>query len=402
MSTSLVVAEMVLDAQELLGEDVDELTALLEDIATLGSTEVPTPSTELAQLLAGGSTPARRRSSHPARARRGALAGLAAAAVSGLSLTGAAAVANELPVPVQRVVAHLSEQYLPFTFPRPAGDPPAPGTAPSRAPKQGHGDRVGGVSSPNGTSLPGGLAPDPGPSAGPQAGRLTVPLPSASSGPHVLKGGPVEDASGLGQTAQPPGTVPGAAPGDLPTGVLGTPAAPPSGIPADTPTGTPTGTPTTPAQTPAGTPVGTPSDAGTGTGTDPGTGAGTSGSDPGAATGSVAPPEAGSTDPSSSDPSSSGTGSASGQSSGPTSPADQGNGLVTPEPSASGTGFGGRGDSADNAEKVGGMSNLHRDHRGGRHGFTAAPTPTAGPETPSASGSPTVAEQDAGSDGAGG
>jgi hypothetical protein len=56
------------------------------------------------------------------------LAGLVAGAVSGLTLTGVAAVANELPPGIQRVVAHFSEQYLPFQVPRPAGDPLAPGS----------------------------------------------------------------------------------------------------------------------------------------------------------------------------------------------------------------------------------------------------------------------------------
>ena len=56
----------------------------------------------------------------------------------GSALTGAAAFANELPVPMQRVVAHFSESYLPFTFPRPVGDPPADGgTVTPGSPAQG-------------------------------------------------------------------------------------------------------------------------------------------------------------------------------------------------------------------------------------------------------------------------
>ena len=128
MSTSSVVADLVADAQEFLDGGVVQLTELLEEVAAYGDRPVPTPSPELALLLAGRPTPttARPDRPHAPRARiRGMVAGLAAAAVSGLSLTGAAAVANELPVSIQRAVAHFSEQYLPFSFPRPNGDPPA-------------------------------------------------------------------------------------------------------------------------------------------------------------------------------------------------------------------------------------------------------------------------------------
>ena len=130
MSTSEVVLGMVADASEFLDGEADRLTAVLDDIADLGGGQAPVPSTELAALLAG-----RRRPRVPlrvplprltvaSRASR-ALVGLGAAAVAGLGVTGAAATANELPAPMQRFVAHLSEDYLPFSFPRPAGDPPA-------------------------------------------------------------------------------------------------------------------------------------------------------------------------------------------------------------------------------------------------------------------------------------
>lgn len=128
MSTSSVVADLVADAQEFLDGGVVQLTELLEEVAAYGDRPVPTPSPELALLLAGRSAPTTARPDRPHAPRvriRGMVAGLAAAAVSGLSLTGAAAVANELPVPIQRAVAHFSEQYLPFSFPRPNDDPPA-------------------------------------------------------------------------------------------------------------------------------------------------------------------------------------------------------------------------------------------------------------------------------------
>ncbi len=130
MSTSEVVLDMVADASEFFDGGADRLTAVLDDIADLGRGEAPVPSTELALLLAGRRRPriALRvplpRLSGASRASR-TLVGLAAAAVAGLGVTGAAACANELPAPMQRFVAHLSEDYLPFSFPRPAGDPPA-------------------------------------------------------------------------------------------------------------------------------------------------------------------------------------------------------------------------------------------------------------------------------------
>ena len=138
MSTRPVIADMLADAHEFLDGGVDELTALLDEFASYGEQPVPAPSPELALLLAGRSAapaPRPQRPAVPVRLRtRRALAGLAAAAVSGLSLTGAAAVANELPTPIQRAVAHFSEQYLPFSFPRPVGDPPVPGGSVGPAP----------------------------------------------------------------------------------------------------------------------------------------------------------------------------------------------------------------------------------------------------------------------------
>ena len=140
MSTRPVIADMLADAQEFLDGGIDELAALLDEFASYGEQPVPAPSPELAQLLAGrpaAPAPRPQRPAVPVRLRtRRAMAGLAAAAVSGLSLTGAAAVANELPAPMQRAVAHFSEQYLPFSFPRPVGDPPVPGGSVGTAPGQ--------------------------------------------------------------------------------------------------------------------------------------------------------------------------------------------------------------------------------------------------------------------------
>lgn len=125
MSTSLVITEMIDDVAEFLDGQVDDLRSFLDDVVALGQEAAPAPDAELVRLLAGASAirPVVRRPvvPRPVRIRR-RLAGLSAAAVAGLSLTGAAALANELPASLQRAVAHFSESYLPFDLPRPVGD----------------------------------------------------------------------------------------------------------------------------------------------------------------------------------------------------------------------------------------------------------------------------------------
>ena len=135
MSTSWVVDDLVDEASELFDGPLDGLVAVLEEIASLGDVETPTPSAELALLLAGRPAETRRPVRRSHRRLAPVLGGLAAAAVTGLTLTGTAAYANELPPSMQRVVAHLSEDYLPFTFPR-AGRRPA-GSAPRVAARSG-------------------------------------------------------------------------------------------------------------------------------------------------------------------------------------------------------------------------------------------------------------------------
>lgn len=122
MSTD-VIDEMIADVEEFL-DSVDGLDHLLGRLHDLAGAETPTPDAELRALLAGPvgvGAPAR-----PVgiASRRSAIAGLAAATVATLTLTGTAAAANDLPEPLQRGLAHFSEHYLPFTFPRPVGDPP--------------------------------------------------------------------------------------------------------------------------------------------------------------------------------------------------------------------------------------------------------------------------------------
>ena len=75
---------------------------------------------------------------------------------------------------MQRVVAHLSEDYLPFTFPRPVGDPPAPDPAVTA--------RRSGMPGPRATRQPG-----TDPSAVAESGVVPV-------GPSA--GGPTDRADG--------------------------------------------------------------------------------------------------------------------------------------------------------------------------------------------------------------
>lgn len=199
MSTRPVVADMLADAQQFLDGGVDELGALLDEFASYGDQPVPAPSPELALLLAGrpaASAPRPQRPAVPVRLRtRRTIAGLAAAAVSGLSLTGAAAVANELPAPIQRAVAHFSEQYLPFSFPRPVGDPPLPGGSAGTEPGRdgaGTGSTQGGEES--GTANTG-----PGVHSGESRGR-TAPVtgPSRTSGSSTGRTGKTDPAGATG------------------------------------------------------------------------------------------------------------------------------------------------------------------------------------------------------------
>lgn len=183
MSTRPAIADMLTDAQEFLDGGVDELTALLDELASYGDQPVPAPSPELALLLAGrpaGPAPCPQRPVVPVRLRtRRTIAGLAAAAVSGLSLTGAAAVANELPAPIQRAVAHFSEQYLPFSFPRPVGDPPLRDGSAATEPAQ---DGVG-TGSTQGRQQTGTANTGPGVDGGESRGRgAPVTRPTRTSG----------------------------------------------------------------------------------------------------------------------------------------------------------------------------------------------------------------------------
>lgn len=137
MSTSAVIEEMLDDLEEFVNL-TDGVGDMLEELHALGEAAAPVPDGELVVLLAGR-TSARAEAlvtnavGVPARphtgARRSVLVGLAVAVIVAMGITSAAAAVNELPTSMQRVVAHFSETYLPFSFPRPVGDPPATGEA---------------------------------------------------------------------------------------------------------------------------------------------------------------------------------------------------------------------------------------------------------------------------------
>ena len=208
-----MVTEMVDDAAGFLDGQVDDLRSLLEDVAALGHEAAPVPGAELARLLSG--TPAVLRPvrgpllPRAVRVRRRA-AGVAAAAVSGLSVTGAAAVANELPVPMQRVVAHVSEAYLPFSFPRPVDVPT--GRVPAASGSEATGDdrdagrdTIGRAGSATGH--------DPRPDA--FGGRAQRPGDSSGTVPSAWQGATQVSSDGPG--ARVDSSAPGSTPGSRTT-----------------------------------------------------------------------------------------------------------------------------------------------------------------------------------------
>lgn len=216
MSTSSVVAELVDDAREFLDGGTAALTELLEGVAAYGDRPVPAPSAELALLLAGRPAATAPGRATPARARtRRLVAGLAAAAVSALSVTGAAAVANELPVPVQRAVARFSEQFLPFSFPRPAGDRPAGRDTTSTRPDPGRdlpsGSPAGALpgTADRTSTQPGSRRPGMQPGRPGEAG--TDHVPRSRTGPHsgtTTHQAPAPSTGSSAGGAQPHATTP--------------------------------------------------------------------------------------------------------------------------------------------------------------------------------------------------
>lgn len=236
MSGTAVVEEMLADIEEFLGDAgaLAEVADLLEDLAALGRVPAPVPNHELAPYLSGSvvgtatgtvvgpSCPADRAPRRPHRGRRVA-AGLAAAAVSSLTLTGVAAVANELPTGLQRTVAHFSENYLPFSLPRPAGDPPVspsgPGADEARQRDVGAG---AGAHRPPGRSDRGGPAARPRSATGRNepsdrtgatgagGGRATA---AATPGTDPVNGQQSDSAGTAPVAAESAGSSPGSSPG---------------------------------------------------------------------------------------------------------------------------------------------------------------------------------------------
>jgi hypothetical protein len=160
----------------------------------------------------------------------------AAALLTSLTVTSVAAAANELPEAAQRVVAQLSERYLPFHFPQPRDratqvdqDPAPQRVAPT--------DLAPGSATDDATSPSDGRSP-----------AADVPTPSAdpSARASAEAVAPTEDPTG-----QPaPSDAPADAPTDDPTGT----AAPDAGLtegesrvgsdPTDAATASPSSSPT--------------------------------------------------------------------------------------------------------------------------------------------------------------
>jgi len=206
VSTASMIEEMVEDVREFVDGPLDGLDTLLGDLAALGEGPAPTPGPELATLLAGdpAARPVVVPFRPPASRRRRLATGLAAAALTGVTLTGVAAAANELPAPVQRLVAHFSETFLPFDLPRPAGDPPrttstgdAPSVLPVRAPADGSGSPAVERRAPAGPTRHGPTSPPAGTAAAtdtpadtPAAAQPTPSVPALPTEAGVPTGVP--------------------------------------------------------------------------------------------------------------------------------------------------------------------------------------------------------------------
>ncbi|MGZ4482947.1 MAG: hypothetical protein ACXVW8_01395, partial [Nocardioidaceae bacterium] len=223
--TQDVVTQMLLES-ELEVDMYDEVAGLLDELRSLGDV-APLPSPELADLLAAGVTPVRTPGTHRRRPRKAVVAGLAALAVVGG--TSAAAAANELPAPAQRLIHVFSTHYLPFEFPDPSSRTPA-----SHAP--GAPGIPAGPSSPGVGQAPGGLLP-PGP-----GGRSSTGTPRHRPS-HAGTTAATKAAQGTEGVTPPGGTTPPAQPSTSPT--------PPTGSGSGDETGAPSGSGT--GQGPSGT-----------------------------------------------------------------------------------------------------------------------------------------------------
>ncbi len=235
-------------------EAVAELEPFVCALRELAPLEVPTPSPALAALMA--SPPGFRARSR----RRLAAFGVAAAALSSMTVTGVAAAANELPASAQHFVAEFSQRYLPFHFPEPrhsatviekSPEPAVPvanriepvspdsGVAPSPTPTAGPAKPPAVVAEP---SAPASASPSPSPSPSPQPSAEPSPEPSESSSPGPAPTDPPSVAPSA--PTDPTTTNPDGKPSGGSSGTTGTPATtepttgPGSTAPATEPAGT--------------------------------------------------------------------------------------------------------------------------------------------------------------------
>lgn len=231
-------------------EAVAELEPFVYALRELAPPEIPTPSPALAALLA--SPPGFRARSR----RRFAALGVAAAALSSLTVTSVAAAANELPESAQHFVAEFSQRYLPFHFPEPRHSATVVEQSPE--PVVPVPNRIEPVSPDSGE------APSPTPTAGPakppavvaeppasaSASQSPAPQPSAEPSPEPT------EAPSPGPAPTDPPSVPPSAPTDpTTTDPDGKPSGGSSGTTGSPTTAEPTSGPgsTAPATDPAGT-----------------------------------------------------------------------------------------------------------------------------------------------------
>lgn len=238
-------------------EAVAELEPFVCALRELAPQEVPTPSPALAALMA--SPPGFRARSR----RRLAAFGVAAAALSSMTVTGVAAAANELPASAQHFVAEFSQRYLPFHFPEPrhsatvvekSPEPAVPvpnriepvspdsGVAPSSTSTAGPAKPPAVVAEPSTSTSTSAPPPSSSPSPSPQQSAEPSPEPSESSSPSSA---PTDPASVPPSAPTDPTTMnPDGKPSGGSSGTTGTPA-----------TAEPTSGPgsTAPATEPAGT-----------------------------------------------------------------------------------------------------------------------------------------------------
>lgn len=178
--------EMVVESGLALEESAD-LIEQLSGFERYVDDTAPEPSPELAALMSGT---LRTVVAAPLSRRRGRVLLAGAVAFGTVAAGGIAAAANELPPTAQRLVAELSERYLPFQIPRPEErgtdeetedtgrqTPPPEQDGPSDGPGVVGPDGIPGTPTPSqdGRKKP---APSPTPSVAPTPTTTAVPTPT--------------------------------------------------------------------------------------------------------------------------------------------------------------------------------------------------------------------------------